>query len=88
MMGVITVYIAEGEQSSFMRLNKDGEVDALCLLLFWNRNNSEIKSRLVAIASDLVFLGRRLGVGSKSFAAKLDMMNADEYSDRVDLEKG
>lgn len=80
MMGVITVNIGEGEQLSFMRANKDAEADALCLLMFWNCSNSEITSRLVAIASDLVFLGRHLGVGSKVFAAKFDMMNAEEKS--------
>ena len=56
MMGVITVNIGEGEQLSFMRANKDAEVDALCLFMYWNCSNSEIRSRLVAIASDLVFL--------------------------------
>ena len=66
MMGVITVNIEEGEQLIFKRANKDAEVDALCLLLFWNHTNSEIHLRLTAIASDLVFLGRRLGVGSKA----------------------
>ena len=76
MMGVITVNIGEGEQLSFMRANKDAEVDALCLLMYWNCSNSEITSRLVAIASDLVFLGRHLGVGSKLFATKFDMMKA------------
>ena len=65
MMGVITVNIEEGEQLIFKRANKDAEVDALCLLLFWNHTNSEILLRLTAIASDLVFLGRRLGQGSK-----------------------
>ena len=60
MMGVITVNIEEGEQLIFKRANKDAEVDALCLLMFWNNTNSEIKSRLIAVASDLVFLGRSL----------------------------
>ena len=64
----------------FKRANKDAEVDALCLLLFWNHTNSELQLRLTAIASDLVFLGRRLGQGSKVFAAKFEMMNAEEKS--------
>ena len=77
MMGAITVNIEDGEQLTFRRLNKDAEVDALCLLLFWNNTNSEIKSRLIAIASDLVFLGRRLGQGSNVF---FEIMNARENS--------
>ena len=60
----------------FKRANKDAEVDALCLLLFWNNTNSEIKSRLIAIASDLVFLGRRLD----DIATKFEMMKAEENS--------
>ena len=62
MMGVITVNIGEGEQLNFRRVDKDAEVDALCLLMYWNCSNSEITSRLDAIASDLVFLGRHLTV--------------------------
>ena len=80
MMGVITVNIVEGDQSSFKRANKDAEVDALCLIISWNSRNEQILKRLTAIAADLVFLGRRLGAGSKVFAAQFDLMNTDEKS--------
>jgi len=78
MLGVIIVNIEDGEQLHFMRANKDAEVDALCLLMYWNSQNKEVQSRLIALASDLVFHGRRLGAGSKVFAAKFELMNADE----------
>ena len=58
MMGVITVNIGEGEQLRFMRANKDAEVDALCLLMYWHKGNPPVHSRLIIVASDLVFLGR------------------------------
>jgi len=80
MLGVIIVNIEDGEQLHFMRANKDAEVDALCLLMYWNSQNQEVQSRLIALASDLVFHGRRLGAGSKVFAAKFELMNADEKS--------
>ena len=82
LLGSIIVNIGEGEeQSSFARANKDAEVDGLCLLLFWHSsNNQEVLQRLIAVASDLVFEGRRLGSGSKVFAAKFDLMNSDEKS--------
>ena len=80
LMGVIIVNIGDGEQLRFMRANKDAEVDALCLLMYWNSRNSEVQSRLIALVSDLVFHGRRLGAGSKVFAAKFELMNADEKS--------
>ena len=80
MLGVIMVNIEEGEQLRFMRANKDAEVDALCLLMYWNSQNRQVQSRLIALASDLVFHARRLGAGSKVFAAKFELMNADEKS--------
>ena len=58
LLGVITVNIAEGEQLRFMRANKDAEVDALCLLMSLH---SQVHSRLIALAPDLVLLGRCLG---------------------------
>ena len=80
MLGDITINIEEGGQKPFMRANKDAEVDALCLLIFWHAQDKQVHSRLIELASDLVFLGRRLGLGSKVFAAKFDMMNLDETS--------
>ena len=59
-LGVITINIPEGKQQPFMRANKDAEVDALCLLMFWHSSNSQVLERLIAVASDLVFVGRRL----------------------------
>ena len=56
-LGVFKVNILEGEQRrSFVRVDKDAEVDALCLLIFWHSSNSEVHSRLIDHASDLVFL--------------------------------
>ena len=77
---MIVVNIEDGEQLRFNRANKDAEVDALCLLMYWNSTDQQVQSRLIALASDLVFHGRRLGAGSKVFAAKFDLMNADEKS--------
>ena len=59
LLGFITVHIGEGEQLRVMRAN-EGEVDALRLLMFWHSSNSQVLERLIAVASDLVFLGRRL----------------------------
>ena len=61
LLGVIRVNIAEGEQLRFMRANKDAEVDALCLLMSWHSSNSQVHSQLIALASDLVLLGRCSG---------------------------
>ena len=90
LLGSIIVNIGEGEeQSSFARANKDAEVDGLCLLLFWHSsNNQEVLQRLIAVASDLVFEGRRLGSGSKVFAAKFDLMNSDEKSREAEAVSG
>ena len=60
LLRVITVNVGEGEQRSFRRTNKDAEVDALCLLMFWHSSNSQVHSQLIALASDLVFFGSPL----------------------------
>ena len=61
LMGVITVISGRlGEQLRFMPVDKHAEVDALCLLMFWHSGNPQVHSQLIALASDLVFLGRRL----------------------------
>ena len=49
-------------------------------MIFWHAQDKQVHSRLIELASDLVFLGRRLGLGLKVFAAKFDMMNLDEKS--------
>ena len=79
-LGNIIVNIEDGEQSRFMRANKDAEVDALCLFMYWHSGEPQIQTRLIAIASDLVFKGCRLGTGSKVFAKKFELMNAEEKS--------
>ena len=60
LLGIITVHPVEGEQCRFVGVDKHAEVDALCLLMFWHSSNSQVHSRLIALASDLVFLYRSL----------------------------
>ena len=71
LIGCISVNFGDGEHSSFERANEDAEVDRLCLLLFWHSSSREALSRLIAPASDLVFLYPRLG--SRSFRRTLFM---------------
>ena len=62
LLGIILVHIEdeEGEQLRFMPVDKHVEVAALCLLMFWHSGDPMRHSRLWTLASDLVFLGRRL----------------------------
>ena len=61
LLGIILVHIEdeEGEQLRFMPVDKQVEVAALCLLMFWHSGDPMRHSRLWTLASDLVFLGRR-----------------------------
>ena len=79
LMGSITVN-TDGADSGFKRANKDAEVDALCLMMYWHKNLEDHTKALKLIASDLVLQGRRLGAGSKTFAARFELMNAEEES--------
>lgn len=79
LMGSIIVN-TDGADSGFKRANKDAEVDALCLMMYWHKHLEDHTKALKLIASDLVFHGRRLGAGSKTFAARFELMNAEEES--------
>ena len=80
MMGVIIVNVDSASDQKFKRANKDAEVDALCLLMYWTSDDRQITEKLIQLASDLVFQGRHLGSGSKVFGAKLELINAEEKS--------
>ncbi len=46
--------------------------------MYWIRDDKPSADRVNLLASGLVLQGRQLGTGSKVFAAKFDLMNADE----------
>ena len=79
LVGSIIVNV-DNDAAGFKRANKDAEVDALCLLMYWHREKEDHTSAFQSIASDLTFHGRRLGTGSKHFAARLELINAEEKS--------
>ena len=58
LLGMIKVDITEIRQRDFHRVDKDAEVDASCLLMFWHSSNSEVRSSLIDLASELVFQSR------------------------------
>ena len=79
LIGTIIVNIDDSADfSNFKRVNKDAEVDALCLLMLWTSADSQATERMILLASDLVFHGRRLGTGSKLYAAQFGLMNSEE----------
>ena len=81
LIGTIIVNIDDGLYlGTFQRGDSDAEVDALCLLMYWTRGCKTSEERMISLASDLVFEGRRLGSGSQVFAAKFELMCLDEKS--------
>ena len=81
LIGVIIVNMHDARHDADLkRASKDAEVDALCLLMYWTSDDKQASDRLLLLASDLVFQGRDLGTGSKVFAAKFELMNAEEKS--------
>ena len=83
LMDCIVVNVDASSPASYVRANCDAEIDGLCLLMYWCSNDKELTARLNMIAADLVFEGRALGDGSKLFAAKFDLMNAEEKRRKV-----
>ena len=83
LMEPITVNIDAGNASNYVRVDKDAEVDGLCLLMHWCSDDAQLSERLKAVAADLVFDGRRMGDGTKVFAAKFDLMNQEEKKREV-----
>ena len=83
LMDVIVVNVDAGNPSSYVRANKDAEVDALCLLMYWCSNDKALTARLNTIAADLIFDGRAMGDVSKVFSAKLNLMEAEESRDVI-----
>ena len=83
LMDCIVVNVDASSPASYVRANCDAEIDGLCLLMHWCSNDTELTARLNMIAADLVFEGRALGEGSKLFAAKFDLMNAEEKRRKV-----
>ena len=45
------------------RVDKDGCVQALCLLIYWHKDNTQALGALIEYASDMVFMFKRLGTG-------------------------
>ena len=80
LIGTIIVNIDEGLHNgkAYYRVDSDAEVDALCLLMYWTRGCKASEERMISLASDLVFEGRRMGRGSKFFGARLELMNTAE----------
>ena len=71
LIGTIVVNLDAGNASHFVRANKDAEVDALCLTMYWSSHDSQLIEVLKKVAADLVFSGRALGDRTRVFAACL-----------------
>ena len=57
------------------RLNKDGEIHALCLLIYWMKNE-----HVTAAGADLIFEYTHGGVGSRAATSALRLVNEEEAS--------
>ena len=70
------------------RANKDGEVAALCFLLFWESKedggaDSEVMKRLTEAARDLTFKCKALGSGSMFESQKMLIIEEEEQPGNV-----
>ena len=79
-IGVITVNwdTADANGSSAHRLDKDAEIQALCLLIFWTQAKA-----FVDVAADLVFKYVHGGLGASSKAYTLKLINSEESKRKV-----
>ena len=79
-IGLITVNwdTADANGSSLQRLDKDAEIQALCLLIFWTKAQAFIDA-----AADLVFKYVHGGQGSDSKAYSLKLINQEETKRKV-----
>ena len=79
-IGVITVNwdTVDANCASGQRLDKDAEVQALCLLIFWTK--SEVFAK---VAADLVFKYVHAGQGSNSKAYTLKLISTEESERKV-----
>ena len=60
------------------RCDKDAEIDTLCLLLYWCRDNDAVLAELIKLCTDLVFDCRKWGSGSRLFSKKTRQADTDE----------
>ena len=79
-IGTITVNwdTVDANVSSGQRLDKDAEIHALCLLIFWTKHQA-----FVDMAADLVFKYVHAGQGSSSKAFTLQLINSEESRRKV-----
>ena len=79
-IGVITVNYntVDSNCKQGRRLDKDAEIQALCLLIYWTKAQA-----FVDIASDLVIKYVHAGAGSSSKAYTLRMINSEESKRKV-----
>ena len=79
-IGVITVNwdTVDANGSSAQRLDKDAEIQALCLLIFWTQAKA-----FVDVAADLVFKYVHGGLGASSKAYTLKLINSEESKRNV-----
>ena len=64
--------------TGLQRCDKDAEVDALCLLMYWHKDNEEVMLELDKLSADLVFDCRSWGTGSKLCSNKTKQLDLDE----------
>ena len=66
LIGPITINIdtwSESEFTQLIRADKDGYVQALCLLIFWSSDDEALSTALSSLATDLIFKFQKLGQG-------------------------
>ena len=65
------------------RCDKDGEIDALCLLMYWCQDNTAVMVELDKLSADLVFDCRSWGTGSKLCSNKTKQLDMDESNKKT-----
>ena len=83
-IGPIKINFDVSDQSTLKqarRLNKDAEIQALCLLIYWMQNED-----VTAAGSDLIFEYMHGGVGPRAATAALRHINEEETARKVTTE--
>ena len=68
------------DSGKLVRLNKDAEVQAMCLLIYWDQT-----PELMNAAQDLIFEFVHGGIGSRSRSATLKLIDAADSKRKVTL---
>ena len=81
----VDTWADRSQQLMLERVNKDGEIAALCLLIHWAKADDDAATldALSFLAADLVFECRACGVGSRSASKTMQLIEADDANRKV-----